>query len=126
MQRARKRVEGAKKKKRDTEVLRVEEQRQPKDRALRYANMRSASAEEGIICLLMEDPSLVPYASEKLKPEDFSSEFLAKVYALILEKDEALEYIPPAAVLARLEPGESEHLSKLLQSPAPARGEKGG
>ncbi len=124
VQRARKRVEGAKKKKRDTEVLRVEEQRQPKDRALRYANMRSASAEEGIICLLMEDPSLVPYASEKLKPEDFSSEFLAKVYALILEKDEALEYIPPAAVLARLEPGESEHLSKLLQSPAPARGKK--
>ena len=58
---------------------------QPKERELRYANVRSARAEEGVLRLLLLDPSLYPKA-QRLREEKFSSPFLAKVYRLVTEQ----------------------------------------
>ena len=57
---------------------------QPKERELRYANVRSARGEEGVLRLLLLDPSLYPKA-QRLSEEKFSSPFLGKVYRLLTE-----------------------------------------
>ena len=63
---------------------------QPKERELRYANVRSARAEEGVLRLLLLDPSLYPKA-QRLGEEKFSSPFLGKVYRLLTERWQAGE-----------------------------------
>ena len=63
---------------------------QPKERELRYENVRSARAEEGVIRLLLLDPALYPKAA-KLQEERFSSPFLGKVYRLLTERWQAGE-----------------------------------
>ena len=60
-------------------------QLQPRQRGLRYENIRSARAEEGVLRLLMMDPSLYPDMAQ-LSPEDFSSPLLGKVYGLLLHR----------------------------------------
>lgn len=58
---------------------------QPKERELRYTNVRSARAEEGVIRLLLLDPALYPQ-TEGLTEEKFSSPYLWKVYRLLMER----------------------------------------
>ncbi len=70
------------KKKQLREVKNPSLRSQPKARELRYDNIRSALAEEGLVRLLLLDESLYPAAKET-KAEEFSSSFLAKVYGLI-------------------------------------------
>ena len=60
-------------------------QLQPKSRQLRYENIRSARAEEGVIRLLLLDPSLAG-DMEQLREEDFSSPLLGKAYALLFRR----------------------------------------
>ena len=60
-------------------------QLQPKQRGLRYENIRSARAEEGVIRLLLLDPSLAG-DMEQLREEDFSSPLLGKAYTLLLRR----------------------------------------
>ena len=47
-------------------------QLQPRSRELRYQNIRSARAEEGVIRLLLLDPTLLDQ-TESLAPDQFSS-----------------------------------------------------
>lgn len=58
---------------------------QPKERELRYDNVRSARAEEGVLRLLLLDLALYPKA-ETLREERFSSPFLGKVFRLLMER----------------------------------------
>ena len=60
-------------------------QLQPRERELRYDNIRSARAEEGVIRLLLLDPSLAG-DMEQLREEDFSSPLLGKAYALLFRR----------------------------------------
>ena len=60
-------------------------QLQPKQRGLRYENIRSARAEEGVIRLLLLDPSLAG-DMEQLREEDFSSPLLGKAYGLLFRR----------------------------------------
>lgn len=53
---------------------------QPKDRSIQYDNVKSARAEEGLLSLLFSDASLLSEIREKIKPEDFSSAVLGKIY----------------------------------------------
>ena len=73
----------AKKQKQEQEraETRPEQSAQPREKSLRYKNVRSATAEEGIIRLILLDPTLIPKC--ELKPEEFSSEFLGKLYSVI-------------------------------------------
>ena len=52
---------------------------QPKERGIRYANMRSARAEEGLIRLLMQDQGLFSH-EPPIESHCFSSEFLGRIY----------------------------------------------
>lgn len=53
---------------------------QPKDRELRYEDIKSARAEEGIIGLIFADNTLIDQISEKVKPSDFTSQVLGRIY----------------------------------------------
>ena len=57
---------------------------QPRPRGLRYDDMRSAMAEEGVVALLYLDSALARECRD-LPPEDFSSPLLGEVYRLLRE-----------------------------------------
>ena len=54
--------------------------RQPIERGMRYANMRSAMAEEGVLRLLCTDDSVFGDAPP-LREEEFSSPLLGRLFA---------------------------------------------
>ncbi|MCF0120887.1 MAG: DNA primase, partial [Oscillospiraceae bacterium] len=78
----------AEKKKSDRDMQRISAASQPADKSLRYENPASAKAEEGVIRLLIVDQSLFDEL-DGLKPEEFSSPFLAKIYSSLLNRHEA-------------------------------------
>ncbi len=91
-------------------------QLQPKDRSLRYDNIRSARAEEGVLRLLLLDESLFP-AEMPLKPEQFSSPLLGRVFGLLWQVREAGR-LPSAALLSNeLSSEEMSHITAICQQP---------
>ncbi len=58
---------------------------QPADRSIRYQNVRSALAEEGVIRLLMQDESLFP-PEMPVQPEEFSSPLLGRIYGELWQR----------------------------------------
>ncbi len=87
---------------------------QPKARELRYEDPRSAKAEEGVLRLLFLDHTLLRLCGD-LRPEDFSSPLLGKLYGLLLNHDPPYS---PAAFDDQLTGAEADHLAQLLQAPA--------
>jgi len=96
-------------------VMNPAAQLQPKDRSIRYDNLRSAMAEEGVIRLLTLDDSLFDRCG--LTPEEFSSPVLGKIYAQLLHSHITSQPSSPAALAAFLGPEIMEHLAALLQKP---------
>ena len=89
---------------------------QPKERELRYSNVRSARAEEGIIRLLLLDPSL--YSDrEVLTEEKFSSPYLWKVYRLLMERWRAGETPRIPVLTGDLSQDEMNRLVQLADQP---------
>ncbi len=60
---------------------------QPKSRAIRYDNMKSAMAEEGILARCLREPALLDQC-RNLKPEAFSCPLLGKVYGQLKQRHE--------------------------------------
>ena len=89
---------------------------QPKERELRYSNVRSARAEEGVIRLLLLDPSLYPYG-ETLTEEKFSSPYLWKVYRLLTERWRAGETPRIPVLTGDLSQDEMNRLVQLVNQP---------
>ena len=86
---------------------------QPKSREIRYENMKSAMAEEGVLGLIMKDAALLDQAGQ-LKAEEFSSPLLGRVYEqLRLRHKQGLEV--NLAVLADLTPDEYSHIAGIIQ-----------
>ena len=98
------------------EALNVGALRQPKDRTIRYADMRSAMAEEGVVRLLFLDSALVMRCTG-LPPEDFSSPLLGKVYRAQLEAHEQNRSLQLAALAESCTPEEMSHLTSVLHKP---------
>ena len=73
------------KKKRETDGMRAAQTLQPKIRSMRYENAYSAAAEQGVIRLMLHDPSLFQ-VEIPLQAEDFSSAFLGRVYDILLSR----------------------------------------
>ena len=64
---------------------------QPKFRSIRYDNMKSAIAEEGILAMALKDPSLLD-AAKNLRAEEFSSPLLGRVYTQLRRRhDQGLD-----------------------------------
>lgn len=92
---------------------------QPKARELRYKNVRSAMAEEGIIAMLLHDESLVGLIEDKIKPDQFSSETLAKTYDLILSLYGSGKPVSAAVLSQSLNESEMEHIGRLMMKSIP-------
>ena len=91
-------------------------QLQPKSRQLRYENIRSARAEEGVIRLLLLDPALLP-ETEGLDPSQFSSPLLAKLYVLLRQRHSQGLSLQLGALSGSLVPEEMSHITGILEQP---------
>ncbi len=98
------------------ENLRVDILHQPRDRSIRYDDMRSAMAEEGVIRLLFLDITLLNQC-EKLTSTLFSSPLLAKIYDLLVQSRQHGHSVSPAAMQEYMSTEEMSHLTTLLQKP---------
>jgi len=86
---------------------------QPKSRTIRYDNMKSAMAEETVIAQVLREPALIEKIGQ-LKPQNFSSALLGKVFAQLQQRAaQGLEL--SVAVLTELEPEEMSHITGILQ-----------
>lgn len=89
---------------------------QPKERSIRYANVRSARAEEGIIRLLLLDDSLFS-PQPPLREEQFSSPLLGRVFSLLWAQREQGKQ-PQLHLLAEmLTAEEMSHITGICQRP---------
>ena len=107
------RQEGKKQERRD---LTPAAQLQPRERELRYQNVRSARAEEGIIRLLLLEPGLFP-AVEALERGKFSAPVLGKVFGLLVDRWRAGRSTQLAALTGELDQGEMSHLVSVMDQP---------
>ena len=88
---------------------------QPKSRDIQYENPRSAVAEEGVVRLLYLDPALLDGVD--LRPEEFSSPMLGRLYTILREKAAAHMPLSMAALSGDFSPEEVDHITGLLQQP---------
>lgn len=91
-------------------------QLQPKERTLRYENVRSARAEEGVLRLLILDEGLFP-PTPPLEETDFSSPLLGRAFGLLWQAKEAGRPVTLAALTGTLSPEEMSHIAAVCQQP---------
>jgi DNA primase len=86
---------------------------QPRSREIRYDNVKSAVAEEGVLGLILKDAALLDQTGQ-LKAEEFSVPLLGRVYEqLRIRHKQGLEV--SLAVLADLSPDEYSHIAGIMQ-----------
>ncbi len=93
--------------------------------SIRYDNIRSARAEEGIIALLLTDISLFDtLTSLGLKDEDFSSDYLRKLYLLLKNRHDEGKSTEVANIGATLSEDEMKQLTVIACMPIPSDRQK--
>ena len=86
---------------------------QPKDHSIRYDNMKSAIAEEGIISQALREPAMLEF-SKNLTGADFSVDLLGRVYDQIVSRyRQGMEV--SLAVLGDLTAEEMSHVAGVCQ-----------
>jgi len=116
VQRAAKRRAGRERRAQERKDLNPAAALQPKERTLRYDNLRSARAEEGVLRLLLLDDSLFP-EKPPLTPGQFSSPLLGKVYGLLWENHMQRRPVTLASLTGALSPEEMSHMTGVCQQP---------
>lgn len=116
VERSRRKKRGQDRRELQRENLNTTALHQPRERAIRYDDLRSAMAEEGIIRLLLLDNALVEKCRD-LEPEAFSSPFLGRVYARLLEAWGEGENLSAASLAGICTQEEMGHLSGIMQKP---------
>ena len=91
-------------------------QLQPKERSLRYDNLRSARAEEGILRLLMIDDSLFP-EEPPLTEAEFSSPLLGRAFTLLWAAHQEGRPMSPGLLSGALDAEEASHIAAICQQP---------
>lgn len=104
------------KKKQERQHMLPTQQAQPKARELRYENLRSALAEEGILRLLMLNDALFREITD-LTPEQFSSSFLGKIFSILLDRHRTDRTIQLGSLAEELTTEELSHLATILEKP---------
>lgn len=108
----------ADKKKKDRKELNVASNFQPSDRTIRYENVYSAAAEEGVIRLIVLDNELFDVATGLgFSEDDFTSPFLSKLYGLIRRRRSAGMDVSPGSLMTELTNAEASQLSVIIQRP---------
>ena len=86
---------------------------QPRDRSIRYDNMRSARAEEGVIAQVLREPALLDQ-TQGLRQADFSVDLLGRVFGQLQQRyTSGLEV--SLSVLADLSSEEMSHVTGIVQ-----------
>ena len=99
-------------------LLSPEKTAQPTDRSLRYADMRTARAEEGIVALLYRDPAYADtLAAAGISETDFTSPFLQKILSFMLEQYRSGNTVSSAGLSQILSPPEMSELGRILSAP---------
>ncbi|SBW05747.1 DNA primase [uncultured Eubacteriales bacterium] len=91
-------------------------QLQPKERGLRYENLRSARAEEGVLRLMVMDPALFRQTGG-LEVEEFSAPLLGRVFAILKERHENGRSTQLAALAGDLTAEEMNHMVRVIDQP---------
>ena len=86
---------------------------QPKERSIRYDNMKSALAEEGVVVQVLREPALLDIC-KNLTPEQFSVNLLGRVYGQ-LQKRHSQGMELSLGVLEELTLEEASHLAGICQ-----------
>ena len=120
VQRAFKRKTGQEKKRQLRQDLNPAAQLQPKERTLRYENLRSARAEEGALRLLLLDESLFGPGCP-LQEEDFSSPLLGRAFGLLRQAGAAGRPVNLGALAGELAAEEMNHIAAVCQQPESAK-----
>jgi len=89
---------------------------QPAERSMRYTDIRSALAEEGVIRLLLRNEALFANCAA-LSTGEFSSPMLGKIYDALQRRHSEGLPLSVSALSAVLEPEEMNHLTGILQHP---------
>ncbi len=92
---------------------------QPNSNELKYENVRSARAEEGIIALIFADNLLTEEIMKKLQKSEFSSPFLAKIYECACQIFQNGNVINVMAFEEILTMEQMNMLVKILSRPVP-------
>lgn len=90
--------------------------RQPRDRSLRYDNMRSAMAEESLLRMLLRQPDLFDRA-QTLTREQFSVPMFGRAFDALRERWRDDLSVSPNSLSDLLTPEEMAHLTEILQKP---------
>ena len=113
IERAYKRRTSREKKQQERMQLAPAQAMQPKSRSIRYDNIRSAMAEEGILALALREPALLDKTG-LLQEADFSVPLLGRVYGQMMSRHtEGLEV--SLAVLTDLTAEEMSHITGIVQ-----------
>lgn len=112
--RAYKRWINAQKKREERQNLRPAEQLQPTVSGLKYENVKSAVAEEGVLGQIFLEPALLDL-TKNLTPQQFSSPLLGKVYAWMQQRWQEGEGISIPAMGGSFTPEEISHITRISQ-----------
>ena len=104
------------KKQQERKDLAPASQLQPRQRGLRYENIRSARAEEGLIRLLLLDPGLVTGMGD-LKGSEFSSPLLGKAFDRLRNRAENDLSTQLSVLTEELTGEEMDHLAQVAAQP---------
>ncbi|MFI3249947.1 MAG: DNA primase [Eubacteriales bacterium] len=89
---------------------------QPQARALHYANVKAALAEEGLVCVILADPAQIPKLST-LTASHFTSPLLGRVFELIRQRHTEGHTISLSHLAGELSPDEMNHMTRVIQTP---------
>lgn len=91
---------------------------QPKDRKLRYSNVKSARAEECVLRLIVQEPSLIKQC-EGLTKEQFSSDVLGRAYQRFCQLYNDGYGVRLSALEGEFTGEEMTHLASVIQQEQP-------
>lgn len=97
--------------------LRPEMYVQPRSNDLKYKNIRSGRAQEGIVAMLSEHPELFDEIdSLGLKDEDFDSDYLRKAFIIMRDRHREGLSTSPAALSGELTEDELSEISRVVRT----------
>ena len=113
---ARRRLAGRARKREERSELRPLKAAQPVEKSIRYDDSRSATAEAGLLRLMINDPTL-DLGTDPPEESDFTVEFFARLYLLLRERAEHGEAVSMAVLSGLFSADELSHISRIMQQP---------
>ncbi len=94
---------------------------QPQARELRYSNPASAHSEELLIAAVLDSVDALDYAAKNIGADEFSAEYLAKIYKTAVERREMGLEVNAAACMIGLSDNEASRLAEITSGEVRAK-----